>query len=123
MNFEQEFSYKIGWVKAETLALFGNDYPVTVKLQAYKTDKTITDAQKQAYLFYQSNSAELLSNAEQALCDYDKNSPKRFVPTRILIQRDGETALLLDDSLYPDEGMAVVLNSDEHSVQSQDDYL
>ena len=123
MIFEQEFSYKIGWVKAETLTLFGNDYQVTVKLAAYKTNKTITDAQKQAYLFYRDNSAGLLSGAEHALCNYDENASERFIPTRILINRDGETALLLDDNNNPDEGITVVLNGTDFSVQSQDDYL
>jgi len=57
------------------------------------------------------------------LTNYTNGEPSsRFIPRTLLFERNGNYALLFDDTAEPDGGIAVCLFPEEQIVQ-QDDYL
>lgn len=114
--------YSIGWRKNITVAFFGCEYSVVLKLHSYREEDPITEKQIEAYEWYLSNGVKAIETAQIALSEGFDNADTRFAPSMLLISRKGEIALLCDDAELPDEGIAIVL---DESIQiiSQDDYL
>jgi hypothetical protein len=65
--------------------------------------------------------SQYLEATENKLCALEQLST-RFSPRTLLFGRDGSYALLLDDVVDPDNGLAVCL-SPEEKVVTQDEYL
>lgn len=117
-----EITFHVGWKMDKNIYLFGKEYPIKVKLQAYFEEDGITEKQEKSYLEYRDTEAEKLHIVEKLLCNYAESAANRFTPKTLLFNRDGSYALLCDDCDEPDEGIAVCLSPKEQVV-SQDDYL
>lgn len=117
-----EITFQVGWKAKRSIKLFGKEYPVNLKIQAYFEEDGITPEQEAAYASFLEAEAERLQAAEKLLTAYSDLAQTRFVPKTFLVNRDGSYALLLDDPDDPDEGIAVCLAPVEEIV-SQDDYL
>ena len=117
-----EITFSVGWKASRKIQLFGNDYDIKLKVQAYFEEDGITSEQEQAYLDYSSKEGSKLRIVEELLNSYSASPQNRFTPKTLLFQRDGSYALLCDDNDEPDEGIAVCLAPSEQIV-SQDEYL
>ena len=117
-----EITFSVGWKADKNIQLFGKDYPIKVKIQAYFEEDGITEKQEKSYLEYKEAESDKLHIIEKLLCNYVESPATRFVPKILLFDRDGSYALLCDDNAEPDEGIAVCLSPKEQ-VMSQDDYL
>lgn len=112
------FQFNLGWKLSTSITMFGNLFPVVIKLKAYSEKDSITQKQKEVYL----SSTAVWSVAERLLLEYDADAATRFTPTMLLIDRDGACALLCDDEQDIDDGVAVCLTPFQQVV-SQDEYL
>ena len=121
-DFFSEFKLKTGWKKNDKIDLFGNEYGVFVKLSAYFEEDGITEEQKKAYIKYKNTEKTVWERLECLLTDFRENPVEEFIPTTLLIDRNGETAFLLDDENAPEEGVAACIFPEEKIV-SQDEYL
>ena len=117
-----EITFSVGWKAERTVSLFGRDYSVGVKIQAYFEEDGITKEQENAYLAYKEEESAKLHAIEGLLRGYSDSPETRFEPRTLLFGRDGSCALLCDDKDEEDEGIAVCLLPEE-KVVSQDDYL
>ncbi len=117
-----EIAFHIGWKADREIYLFGKEYSVTMKIQAYFEEDGITKEQENAYLAYKEKEAKKLHTIEGLLRDYADSPETRFEPKTLFFDRDGSYALLCDDREEPDEGIAVCLAPQE-VVLSQDEYL
>lgn len=121
-DFFSEFKFQTGWKKNDKIDLFGNEYDVVVKLSAYFEEDGITEEQKKAYIKYKNTEKTVWERLECLLTDFRENPVEEFIPTTLLIDRNGETAFLLDDENAPEEGIAACIFPEEKLV-SQDEYL
>ena len=117
-----EITFSVGWKAKKTIKLFGNEYNIDLKLQAYFEEDGITKEQENAYIEYDRSKDSKVEIAEKLLKDYSSCVETQYVPKTLLINRDGSYALLCDDNNNPDEGIAVCL-SPEEVIMTQDDYL
>jgi len=118
-----DVKFDTGWKTKMDICLFGKSYAVVVKARSYREEDAITSEQETAFGDFLRNRSNLLKSAENALSDFsDGNASSRFLPTMLLMERDGGYALLLDDEENKDEGVAVLL-APKMKVVSQDEYL
>ena len=117
-----EMTYSIGWKNEREIPLFGHNYNIIVKLQAYKEDAELPLKLLQSCDLYVDNEIEMIASIEKLMNDFSTNFSDRFTPQTLLIKRDGSIALLCDDAKNPDDGIAISLFP-EKCVMSQDDYL
>ena len=117
-----EITFDIGWKRESDISLFGKNYTVKLKIQAYFEEDGITQEQEKSYLAYREDEAGKLHAAEALLRSYSDAPTTRFCPKTLLFGRDGSCALLFDDVEEPEEGIAVCLLPEE-MVVSQDEYL
>ena len=115
-------TFSVGWKARKSINLFGKDYPINLKVQAYFEEDGITKDQEDAYIDFCKSENNKLHIVEKLLEQYSDLPEKKFVPKTLLINRDGSYALLCDDNDDPDEGIAVSLSPKE-AIMSQDDYL
>ena len=112
--------FDTGWKTNYELELFGYSCSVLVKVKAYYEKDGITKEQQAACKYFLEHEQKLMAKAEELLDDYGKSDV--VTPTMLVIQPDGEIALLLDDEEDEDNGMAVVLYP-EPECMTQDEYL
>lgn len=117
-----EITFSVGWKAKKSINLFGKDYDINLKIQAYFEEDGITKEQENAYIELCKVENEKLQRVEKLLVAYSNSAETQFIPRTLLINRDGSYALLFDDNDDHDEGIAVCL-SPEEVVMSQDDYL
>lgn len=117
-----EIVFDIGWKAKKYIKLFGKDYEIKIKLQAYFEEDGTTKEQEKAYLEFSNHESEKMKIIEKILSDYSEYAEQQFRPQVLLFNRDGSYALLCDDYKEPDEGIAVCLSPKEE-VLLQDDYL
>ncbi len=117
-----EIAFSVGWKAQRSIKLFGNEYNIDLKLQAYFEEDGITKEQENAYIEYDRTKDSKIEIAEKLLKNYSNCAETQYVPKTLLINRDGSYALLCDDNYDLDEGIAVCL-SPEEVIISQDDYL
>lgn len=90
---------------------------------AYYEKDGVTDQQLEAIRALSKNLENTMHNAETQLTNYvGLQAAQRFTPRTLLVQRDGETALLCDDINDEDNGIAIIL-SPEKRITTQDEYL
>jgi len=116
------FTYSVGWKKKEEISYYGNKMSITVKIQAYDEKAEMTVEQKENYNKYKESFETIIEKALESLVKYDNNAAKRFKPTTLLLKRDGDMGLLLDDSEDEDGGVVVDISGD-YVIVEQDDYL
>lgn len=117
-----DLTYNTGWKTSLTVTIFGKRYNIIVKAKAYFEEDGITEAQKKSITVFSTNMETILKKVMTQLENYDANCKKRFAPRMLLFKRDGSSALLFDDSEYPDEGIAACFFPD-YCIISQDEYL
>jgi len=118
-----EVSFDTGWETKNDVSLFGKEYNVVVLAAAYYEQDGITSEQEAAYGSFLKNKNQLLKEVEKLLRDFaGGNASNRFLPTTLLIKRDGGYALLCEDDENEEDGVAVCL-APEKKVVSQDKYL
>ena len=118
----------------------GKKYNIDVTAQAYYENEAITAEQENTYaIFLEIQTNKMTGRIEKLLKDFyedidfekfylyqdkiKKGAPGEFLtPKYLLIQRDGECALLFDDENDLDNGMVVILYPKEE-VMTQDNYL
>lgn len=117
-----EILFNMGWKTKTTIELFGNSYEIIVKARAYFEKDGITAEQEASYSDFNEKKTEKLTIIEESLVELSDNAAKRFMPQMLLIQRNGEYALLLDDAEDLDDGIVVCLAPNVEII-SQDMYL
>lgn len=117
-----KMDFDTGWKLKKDISFNNATYKIIVKCKAYKQEDGITPEQESAMEKYAREGEKQLAIATQMLNAAYPDSGKRFSPTVLLFNRNGEYALLLDDNDNPDEGICIVL-SPHRQILSQDDYL
>lgn len=122
MELFDKFKFNVGWKTIKTIELFNKKYEIIVKLAAYFEEDGITDEQKKSYKSFLDNENKILSDVNEKLLEYDLEAENKFVPTLLLVNRDGELALMLDDDTDFESGIVVCIYP-EIEILLQDDYL
>jgi hypothetical protein len=118
-----ELTFNTGWKTKIELVLFGVVHSVVINIFAYFEKDGVTPEQESASATFIERKEADLKTVERLLDQFaDGNASERFTPRTLLFQRDGSYALLLDDEVEPDGGVAVIL-APEAKVLYQDDYL
>lgn len=118
-----ELTFNTGWKTKTEITIYGTNYNIVVKAKAYYESDGVTAEQESAYADFKENIGTRLITVEKLLDAFtDGNFANRFTPQTLLIQRNGEYALLLDDRKNEDGGIAVIL-APIAEVKSQDEYL
>ena len=122
-------TFSTGWKVKEKLQikLWGKTYEVGVKADSYYETDPITEAQENAFVELKSVLSEKQKAAERLLSEYCDDAGaeelvERLTPTKLIIDSDGECALLFDDEEDEDNGLVVILLPEE-DMQTQDEYL
>lgn len=121
-NISEKLVFDIGWKATISLELFSQNYSVKLKFKAYFEKDKITQEQEKAYIEYKEDKKNILNKIENLLIGYSSDAATRFIPKTLLFERDGAYALLCDDTLSTDEGIAVTL-APKKQVVLQDEYL
>lgn len=118
-----ELTFQIGFKKQIEITLFGKTISVVLKAKAYYEQDGLTAEQLAALCDLHEHLTEQMQIAETLLrSEAGSHAAERFTARTLLVQRDGEYALLLDDAEDEEEGVAVVL-SPITQVLSQSVYL
>ncbi len=117
-----DIEFTVGWKVNKSITLFGCDYIITIKIQAYFEEEGITREQENTYINFINTEEIKINSIEKLLKEYSDSAELRFIPKTLLIDRDGSYALLFDDDDNPDDGIAVCL-APEEKIMSQDEYL
>ena len=124
-----EVTFSTGWKAKEKLKikLWGKTYEVGIKADSYYETDPITEAQENAFVEFKSVLSEKQKAAERLLSEYCDDAGaeelvERLTPTKLIIDSDGECALLFDDEEDEDNGLVVILLPEE-DMQTQDEYL
>ena len=117
-----EITFNVGWKTTTLITLFSRESQIVVKAKAYRKTDVVTVEQEKSFTDYSKNKSEYRPTIEKMLSDYSDEAANRFIPKTLLFERDGAWALLCDDLLDPDGGIAVCLQPDKKIVL-QDDYL
>lgn len=117
-----EITFNVGWKTTTLITLFSRESQIVVKAKAYRKTDVVTVEQEKSFTDYSKNKSEYRTTIEKMLSDYSDEAANRFIPKTLLFERDGAWALLCDDLLDPDGGIAVCLQPDKKIVL-QDDYL
>lgn len=117
-----EMNFSVGWKTDRRLKLFGKEYPVTVKVQAYYETDELPSQQLNACDLFVEQEDHMVKVIEHLMKEDAAAVGTRFTPRTLLFKQEGSIALLCDDEENPDEGIAVCLYP-EMKVMSQDDYL
>lgn len=117
-----EITFNVGWKTTTLITLFSRESQIVVKAKAYRKTDVVTVEQEKSFTDYSKNESEYRTTIEKMLSDYSDEAANRFIPKTLLFERDGAWALLCDDLLDPDGGIAVCLQPDKKIVL-QDDYL
>lgn len=121
-DISKEFKFDVGWKKCDEISFEKKVYKIIIKLQAYFETDGITDEQIESYSEYLNSKKDIVSSAEQLVEEYDPDVYNRFIPTTLLIERNGDYALLCNDKNDLDGGIAICLKPVK-KVVLQDDYL
>lgn len=117
-----EMQFNVGFKREEKIVFCENPRTIIIKVKAYFEEDGITAEQAEALKKYSENKIEINDTLTELAINYDKNAASRFIPKTLLFGRNGECALLCDDEMEPDEGIAICIYP-EKKVVSQDDYL
>lgn len=117
-----KLEFHVGFKKNDTIEFCGEKKEIIIKAKAYYEEDGITEEQKNAIDKYQSKRVQEDACVTDLVLKFDKDAKKRFIPKTLLFGRNGECALLCDDVMDPDEGIAICIFP-EKKVVSQDDYL
>lgn len=117
-----EITFNVGWKTTTLITLFSRESQIVVKAKAYRKTDVVTAEQEKSFTDYSKNKSEYRTTIEKLLSDYSDEAANRFIPKTLLFERDGAWALLCDDLLDPDGGIAVCLQPDKKIVL-QDEYL
>ena len=117
-----ELLYSMGWKTKRDIKLFGNDYTITIKIQAYEPTDSIPEVQEQACREYTENEKEYLKSIENMMLEFCDYAESRFSPRTLLFKVNGKCALLCDDAEDLDDGIAVEIIP-EKNVTYQNVYL
>lgn len=120
-----EVVFNMGWETKSRIALFEKKYEITISASAYDEKEMITGEQEESYKKFEAN-----RNLFQSICEVellkiaqnDESARANYTPKMLVIQKDGETALLIDDHNDMEGGIAIVILP-ETKVESLDEYL
>lgn len=117
--------FNFGWEKKINIHLFDNEYNIVVQAEAYFEKDGISCEQEDAYVDFTDNKDARLKTVESLLClivSKDDEILSRFTPQLLLFKRNGDYALLFDDTEDEDCGIAVCLMP-EPEIMAQDSYI
>lgn len=118
-----ELTFQIGFKRQIEITLFGKTVLIVLKAKAYYEQEGLTVEQLTSLCDLHEHLTERMQTAETLLeHEANQNAASRFTARTLLVQRDGEYALLLDDAEDEEDGVAVVL-SPITQVLSQSEYL
>lgn len=121
--FWEKMSFHIGWKANSSIVFYGAEYSITIKAKAYRKEDGITPEQDEALSDFAARKDSVLRTAERLLDKFrNGNGAAYFTPRTLLFERDGSYALLCDDSMDENDGVAVCLAPNQEVV-SQDEYL
>ncbi|MCM0599158.1 hypothetical protein [Periweissella fabalis] len=102
--------------------IFGENQAIIVDIRAYEEKDGITTAQQIAFSNFTQQKDILLSQLQSGLMTIDSQAQTRFTAKNMLIDRNGELALLFDDAQNEEDGLAVQLLPN-FLITEQDSYL
>ena len=70
-------TFDYGWTKKDKLNIFNKTYVITCIASAY-TGKGIDDIQREMYINYSNDSADIMDKVESAISDYAKNNGIKY---------------------------------------------
>lgn len=109
-KFFGELNYNFGFERYLEINIFEQKKKVLLTVQAYNESDLITEKQELAFENFSLHLDKHIKDVEQLLLEsYGGVSKERFSVTSILIDRDGELALLFDDKEDADEGIVVII--------------
>lgn len=123
--FDQVFGnleFNIGFKKRIDIEFSNKTYSIVLKLKAYEEIDGITTQQKESYNKFKDNKQDVLNKIKALLEANYPNPLDRFIPTLLLIDRDGTLALLFDDINDEDDGIVAQIYP-SFKLESQNDYL
>lgn len=121
--FWNEMTFHVGWKVNSNIVFYGKEYGITLKAKAYRKEDGITPEQDAALSNFAAHKDTVLNIAEDLLDQFrNGNGAMYFTPRTLLFERDGSYALLCDDSMDEDDGVAVCFVP-ERKVVSQNEYL
>lgn len=112
--------FNVGWKTKTIIKLFNIEYEITVKLKAVSEQQAITEEQNKVCEMFCENKTSILQKVENMLKSY--GNEENFVPTTLLIKRNGDYAILFDDKQDIENGIAVCL-APSVEILMQDQYL
>jgi len=121
-----EVFFNYGWKTKTEIVLWGKTYNILISAESYYEEDDITSEQEKSYVSFKEMKAVKQNTIEMLLSQYFKDQEDDLcdflTPTALVIQSNGDYALLFDDANDRDNGIAVAL-SPEEEVMTQDEYL
>ena len=114
--------FNYGWEINSKIKLFEKTFFISVVAESYFAEDKITKEQECAFVQFKNDEQRLLNNVASELMKFARSADVRFTPRELVFKRNGECALLFDDTNNQDEGIAVLLDT-EIRILSQDEYL
>ena len=132
MNFDEilkEPFYNFGWFYEKTITFFGKENNIKVDFEAYPETEQINQTQKDSFLRFYENIADLSKAAENQLNDYITKYvegiytiDKDVQLTEVLINSDGELILLCEVAWDIENGLGIKIFP-EIEIGPQDTFL
>lgn len=112
--------FNSGWEKHIVILFKKQKYEIVVNAEAFYEKDRITREQEDAYSSFLKNEDELLGKVEDKINTI--NNCERFIPTLLLIKRNGEYGLIFDDKSDIEGGVVVGIKP-EIELLSTDQYF
>ena len=115
-----EVKFNMGWETKKDILFFDTKYKITVSAAAYYETDKITEEQEISYSEFLENEKMILNKIQEQIDALDGKT--RYIPCLLLIQENGDYALIFDDKDDVEAGIAVTIKP-EYSVLDTDQYL
>ena len=118
-RFFGEVVFNSGWETHVFIAFHGEYKRITVSAEAFYEKDAITEDQENSFVSFLRSKEEVMQKIEAKV---NAIGGHNYVPTLLLIRRNGESALIFDDKTDPEGGIAIVIDTD-YEVYDIDQYL
>jgi len=124
-NLFENAKFNYSWELLKTIRLFKKEFEITVSADAYFSTEKVTDAQNESYNEFLLNEEDILHNVEKVLIkqkDDEENVLNRFIPRLLKISKNGDYALVFDDTNDFENGLVVCIRP-QLEIMTTDEYL
>ncbi|MDO4666960.1 MAG: hypothetical protein Q4A90_03885 [Streptococcus sp.] len=118
-----ELTYDFGFNSKINIEIFERKNKVIVTAQAYRESDGISREQEDSFSKFKNNMHDIIGTVEDKIINnYGQHANSRFNLTTIVVDRQGELALIFDDKEDEDEGIVVQVFP-KYIIQTQSSYL